>query len=178
MAKFDSPAIVKRQLQPEFGQKTSREDCITRTFQRFCETGTVEDRPRSGRPQKITEEKIDEVYDVCATERHTSVRAVATACSISRPIAYRITTEYLSLKPYKVHFFQKLYEEDFQGRGELCRILLTMLLDPKIQENVFFSDEATFYVNEFVNKHNIRYGCETDPHDTLETVMKSPKLNV
>ncbi len=42
----------------------------------------------------------------------------------------------------------------------------------------FFSDEATFYLNGLVNKHNIRYWSETNPHFTIETVMKSPKLNV
>ena len=87
-------------------------------------------------------------------------------------------TDYLSLKPHKVYFAQKLYEEDFQDRVEMCRTLLPMLQDTEIQENVLFSDEATFYVNRFVNKHNIIYWCETNPHQTLETVMKSPKLNV
>ena len=53
IAKSDSPAVVKRKLQLEFGQKTPGEDCITKTFQRFCETSTVEDRPRSGRPPKL-----------------------------------------------------------------------------------------------------------------------------
>lgn len=178
MAKFESATLVRRKLQAEFGQKIPGEDCITKTFQRFCETGTVEDRQRSGRPSNITEEKIDDVRDVCATEPHTSVRDVASACSISRTTTHRIMTEYLSLKPYKVQFVQKLYEEDFEDRVEMCRTLIPMLQDPNTQENIFFSDEATFHLSGFVNKHNIRYWCENNPHATFETVTNSPKLNV
>ena len=74
--------MVKRKFQPELGQDTSSEDTIRRTFQRFCETGTVEDLYRSGRPSTIDEEKVDEVRDFCRTESTTSVRAVATVCSI------------------------------------------------------------------------------------------------
>jgi hypothetical protein len=87
-------------------------------------------------------------------------------------------TEYLSLKPYKVQFVQELYEEDLQDRIEMCTILIPMLQDKNTQENLFFSDEATFYLHGLVNKHNIRYWSESNPHVTIETVMKSPKLNV
>lgn len=87
-------------------------------------------------------------------------------------------TEYLSLKPYKVHFDQKLHGEDFQDRMEMCHTLLPMWRNREIQENVSSSDEATIYVNGFLNKHKIRYWCKTNPHGTLETVMKSPKLSV
>jgi hypothetical protein len=87
-------------------------------------------------------------------------------------------TEYLSLKPYKVQFVQELHEEDLQDRIEMCTILIPMLQDKNTQENLFFSDEATFYLHGLVNKHNIRYWSESNPHVTIETVMKSPKLNV
>ena len=60
MAKFESSTVVKRKLWTEFGKNTPGETTIRETFQRFCETGTVEDRERPGRPSEITEEKIDE----------------------------------------------------------------------------------------------------------------------
>ncbi|CAM4845930.1 unnamed protein product [Rotaria magnacalcarata] len=156
MAKFESSTIVKRKLWTEF----------------------VEDRERPGRPSEITEEKIDEVAKVIENEPQSSVLSVATACSISQTTAHRIMTEHLSLKPYKVQFVQKLYEEDMQDRVEMCKTLIPMLEDNHIQQNLFFSDEATFYLNGLVSKHNVRYWSETNPHVTIETVMKSPKLNV
>ena len=65
-----------------------------------------------------------------------------------------------------------------QDRVEMCKTLIPMLEDNQIQQNLFFSDEATFYLNGLVNKHNVRYWSDTNSHVTIETVMKSPKLNV
>ncbi len=178
MAKFESPAVVRRKLQVDFGEDTPTEACIKRTFERFRETGTVEDRERSGRPPKITEEKINEVRDFIQNEPQSSVRAVATDCSVSRGTAHRIMRDYLGLKPYKAQFVQQLYEEDTQDRVDMCKTLIPMLQDKSIQENIFFSDEATFYLHGLVNKHNVRYWSEDNPHATIETVMNSPKLNV
>ena len=144
MAKFESSTVVKLKLWTEFGKSTPGETTIREAFQRFCETGTVEDRERPGRPSEITEEKIDEVAEVIENEPQSSVRSVATACSIPRTTAHRIMTEHLSLKPYKVQFVQELYE-DMQDRVEMCKTLVPMLEDNQIQQNLFFSDEATFY---------------------------------
>ncbi|CAF3178071.1 unnamed protein product [Rotaria socialis] len=73
MAKFESPVAVRRQLQTEFGTNVSTKTCTTKIFERFCETGTVEDRERFGRPSKITEEKVDEVHDVFLKVNHNQV---------------------------------------------------------------------------------------------------------
>ena len=146
-------------------------------FFRPADVPTVEDRERPRRPSKITEEKIDEVREVRENEPQSCVRVVATACSIPPTTAYRIMTEYLFLKPCKVQFVQQLYEEDLQDRIEMCKTLIPMLQNKDIQGN-FFSDEATFYLNGLVNKHNGRYWSQDNPHVTIETVMKSPKLNV
>ena len=178
MAKFESSTVVKRKLWTELGKNTPGETTIRETFQRFCETGTVEDRERPGRPSEITEEKIDEVAEVIENEPQSNVRFVATACPIPRTTAHRIISEHLSLKPYKVQFVQELYEEDMQDRVEMCKTLIPMLEDNQIQQNLFFSEEAILYLNELVNKHNVRYWSDTNPHVTIETVMKYPKLNV
>ena len=65
MTKFESSVIVKRTLQAEFGHDTPNEDTIRRRFQCFCKTDTVEDHQCSVRPSTITEEKVDEIRDVC-----------------------------------------------------------------------------------------------------------------
>ncbi|CAF1581905.1 unnamed protein product [Rotaria sp. Silwood1] len=178
MAKFESPTIVERKLKVEFGKNAPKKDCIIATFQRFCETGSVEDRERSGRPSTITEDMVEEVRDAIDDEPQSSVRTIATDCSIPKTTTHRIMTEYLLLKPYKAQFVQQLFEEDLQDRVEMCKILIPMLQDNAIQGNIFFSDEAVFYLHGLVNKHNIRYWSESNPNVTIETVMKSPKINV
>jgi hypothetical protein len=178
MAEFQSPTIVERKLKAEFGKNAPKKDCIIATFQRFCEIGSVEDRERSGRPSTVTEDMVEEVRDVIDKQPQSSVRTIATACSISKTITHRIVTEYLLLKPYKVEFVQQLFEEDLQDRVEMCKVLIPILQDNAIQENLFFSDEAVFYLHGLVNKHKIRYWSESNPNVTIETAMKSPKVNV
>jgi transposase len=102
VAKFESPAVVRRKLQIQFGKDISSEGTIAGTFKRFCETGTVGDKERSERQSKITEENIEEVNDVIENQAQSSVRT-----------AHRIMTYHLSLKPYKMHFIQLLYKESF-----------------------------------------------------------------
>ena len=93
MAKFESPAIVQQKLEAEFCKDAPKEDCVIATFQRSCETGTLENRERSGRPSKITEEKFDKVYDVIENQQQTSIQTVVMVCSISRTTPYRIMTK-------------------------------------------------------------------------------------
>ena len=87
----------------------------------------MENRQRSGRSSTITEEKVDEVLDVCESKPYSSVRTVTTAWSISRTTAHRIMTEYRSLKPYKAEFVQEIYEEDIQYSTEMCRTFILIL---------------------------------------------------
>ncbi|CAF3386881.1 unnamed protein product [Rotaria socialis] len=119
MVKFDSATVVQQKLRAEFGINTPGLTCIKDTFERFCETGTVEDRERSGRPSSISEETIDKVSDALKDKPQSSVRSVATDCSIPPTATHRIMTEYLALKPYKAQFVQQLYEEDLQDRVEM-----------------------------------------------------------
>lgn len=129
---------MKRKLWAEIGKNTPSSTCIKDTFERFCETGTVEDRERSGRPSEITEEKIEEVSDILGNQPQSSVR------SVPRTTTHRIMTEYLSLKPYKVQFVQQVYEEDFQDRVGMCKTLIPMLENIDTQERFFFRMKLHF----------------------------------
>ena len=137
----------------------------------------MEDRERSGRPSVITEETVEKVHYVCEAERRQSVRRVAAVCTIPKTTVHRTMRDHLLLKPYKGHFVQQLYEEDFQDRVDMCETLEPMLLNDHNEENFFFSDEAAFHLNGLINKHNVRYWYETNPNIQPETVMKSPKVN-
>ena len=111
MTKFESPAVVRRKLQVEFDRNTPCEGTITYTFQRFSETGIVEDKERSARLSKITEEMIEEFSDVIENQSQSSVRTVATAYSISPATMI----QHLSLKPCKMHFVQQEIYRTYSG---------------------------------------------------------------
>ena len=144
MAKLESSVVIRRKLQAEFGKYTSTEACIKRSFDRFCATAKVEDREHRGRPSKITAQKFNEVRDVTQDEPQSSVRAVSTACSILAITAYRIMSESLGLKPFKMQFIQRLYEADLQDRVDMCKTLISRLQNKSTQENTFFLTELPF----------------------------------
>ena len=92
------------------------------------------------RPSKITKQKIDEVLNVIQDKPQSSIRAVPTTCSIPSTTAYRITTEYLGLKLFKMQFV----EEDLQDRIDTCRTLIPMLQNKSTHENIIFLTKLLF----------------------------------
>ena len=79
-----------------------------------------------------------------------------------------------------MRFVRQLYKEGLRDRADMCKTLILMLQNKSAQENsyYYFSDKATFYLRELVNKYNVRYCSEDNLHATTETVINSPKLNI
>ena len=102
MSKFESSGVVRRKLEVELGRSTSIDGAIRATFQRFCETGAVEEKEYSGRPSKM----IEEVRDVIENQSQLNVRTV-TITYFNSPA---IMTQHLSLKLYKMNFVQQLID--------------------------------------------------------------------
>ena len=71
--KFELGTIVKRKLQSDFGKNTPTEQGIRTIFERFCETGSVEDRSRSERRTVINQEKVDEVNNFLQSHHQNQV---------------------------------------------------------------------------------------------------------
>ena len=140
IAKFESLVVVRRKLQVEFGKNRPTKACIKCTFVRFCETGTGEDRKHLDRASKITKQKIDEVCNVIQDKPQSSICAVATICSIPPTKAYRIMTECLGLKLFKMQFV----EEDLQDRVDTCKTLIMMLQNKSTHENIIFLTKLLF----------------------------------
>ena len=134
IAKFESPVVVRRKLQGEFGKNRPIEAFIERTFVRFCEIGTGKDREHLDSPPKITKQKSDEVRIVIQEKPQSSIRAIASTCSIPSTTAYRIMAEYLGLKLFKTQFV----EEYLQDRADTCKTLIPMLQSRSTHKILFF----------------------------------------
>ena len=64
---------------------------------------------------------------------------------------------------------------------QFCEAILDKLNDNPdfLKQIVFFSDEATFFVNGTVNRQNYRYWSDKNPHWMIETHTQHPqKVNV
>lgn len=61
MAKFESPVMVIRDLQRQGITDIPTRQTISSIYQKFLDTGSVQNVNPPGRPSTITEDKIDEV---------------------------------------------------------------------------------------------------------------------
>jgi hypothetical protein len=178
MAKLESPTRVIREMQRQGDKNVPERHAITSIYEKFLETGSVEDRSRSGRPSTITDEIVDEVEQILDEEPLNSVRNVARAASLSKYQAHRIMRDILGFKPYMMRSTQLLYDEDKDLRVEMAEKLIPILRDPSNEGFIFFSDESTFYLSGLVNKHNCRFWSSSNQFVTVEEAMNSAKVNV
>ena len=68
--------------------------------------------------------------------------------------------------PYKLQILHQLTEDDPDRRMQMCEWSSNQLfVNERFTEDlVLFSDEAMFYVNGEVNRHNVRYWSQVNLH--------------
>lgn len=153
---------------------------VHRTVSRFEQTGSVSDKPRSGRPKSASnEEKSLGVLLNFQENVHSSTRKVAQQVGVSQTSVVRILNEH-KYHPYKIKLVQELSDDDFDRRTEYCEEMMHRYLQ---NDRFFFwtcfSDEATFQLNGAVNRHNFRYWATENPHWMRDSHTQYPqKLNV
>uniref|UniRef100_A0A1B6HYH3 DUF4817 domain-containing protein n=1 Tax=Homalodisca liturata TaxID=320908 RepID=A0A1B6HYH3_9HEMI len=153
---------------------------ISKTIERFEMTGSVRNRPKSGRIQSATDE--EHALDVLQTfieDPHTSLRKAAQQHDM-HPMSVSKILKINKYKPFKVHLVQQLSEDDYDRRVEFCELVMRKCDDNRdFLTNILFSDEATFFLNGNVNRHNCRYWASENPHWITESHSQQPqKLNV
>jgi len=153
---------------------------VTRTLQRYRETGGVKDRIKTGRPRTATSEDnaLSILLDVIEQPK-ASLRQIAAAHNISRRSVETVLKRD-SYHPYKVHLVQQLSGDDFEKRLQFCEQMMEAIANNEdFANHIVFSDEATFYLNGCVNRHNSRYWSDSNPHwmDAVHTQYPQ-KVNV
>ncbi|GAB1865891.1 DUF4817 domain-containing protein [Camponotus japonicus] len=153
---------------------------VIRTIQRFEDTGSIKNRPRSGRRKTATNnDKALDVLQSFVEDPHISINRVAQ----EHEIGYGSVHKILKLNkwhPYKLYLVQELFEDDFDRRIEFCDLMMEMIVDdPLLLNNIVFSDEATFELTGNVNRHNCRYWTNENPHWKRDNHTQYPqKVNV
>jgi len=90
-----------------------------------------------------------------------SARKHAAALRLSDRSVRRILHRDLRMHPCKIAIAQKLKGSDFKNHTKLCRDLLNV----RVTDVVFFSDEAHFHLSGTVNKQNFQYWFESNPRE-------------
>ena len=90
----------------------------------------------------------------------------------------RISLQYflkdLDLKPYKPRLLQALNEDDLDRRLEFSQWILDSIQD----DQILWTDEATFKTNTRVNRHNCVYWSDSSPHFVIEQELNVPQVIV
>ena len=81
------------------------------------------------------------------------------------------------MRPYKLQFVQALKADDKRKRIQFCINMQQELEEDQFDEKLVFSDEAIFHTSGKVNKQNVRIWGLENPHESLEQVRDSRKVN-
>ena len=114
MAKYESVTAVKRQLTKEGFQHKPTDQTIRLLYKKFLETGSVEDKVRSGRPnssvnpenaQKVVAilEDKENFYSVPAISNMLDISIGSTFTILHKMLNYIVYCVQVSLLP-KIHF--------------------------------------------------------------------------
>lgn len=173
---------VKQLLNENFrNEKTAiSKSTVVRTVQRFEETGTVKNRPKSGRPLSTTtpQQALNVLKSFIEDPRNTLCK-VGMQHDIDHKSVHKILKQN-HFHPYKVYLTQELNDNDFDRRIKFCEIMMERIdAQPEFLTQIVFNDEATFTLYGNVNRHNCRYWSDANPHWMVEARTQYPqKLNV
>lgn len=153
---------------------------IKKLFGKFRATGSVFNRPKSGRPKSATNEENEVlVLGSVVMKTQQSLREIAIETASSITSAWRILRRH-KFHPYGIRLTQELNEADYALRLDFCEEMEKITRDdPNFLKIVCFTDESTFHLNGYVNRHNCRYWCQQNPNEYRQAHTQYPqKLNV
>lgn len=127
---------------------------IERTIKRLRETGSIHDRPRSGRPRTArTKQVVKVVRERLRRNPARSQRRLGMATHTSQSTIHRIIREDIGFKPYRKRKVHGLKAEQLAARLKRCKALLARH-DSTSVEKIIFCDEKLFVKEQSFNPKN------------------------
>ena len=129
---------------------------IHRTIQRYNDTGSVQDRPRTGRPPTIRTRNLKaKLQKRIVRNPRRSIRKKARDFEISERTLRRVVHDDLGLKSLKRRKVHMLTTAMKQKRLDRSRALLSRAT-PNVLDRILFSDEKLFTIEQASNTQNDR----------------------
>jgi len=153
-------------------------ETTSRSVANFRETGSVGRKTGSGRPCKRTEEVVEEVRGIIANEPSKSLRRLSQQVNLSYGTCRTILKRDLHFFPYKVHAYHQILPRDFIMRMNFCEWFLNNLDNDDILDISFYTDEAYFQLNGYVNSQNMRMWSAENPHEFIEAPLHPLKVGL
>ena len=177
-AKSNSVIMVQRAFRKEFKTKPPSSKTVRRWCKKFKDTGCLCKGKSPGRPT-VSDEQVARIHAAYLRNPRQSTNQSSRELEIPQPTVWRVLRRRLNFKPYKLRLVQALSDDDKRYREQFCEWIMEMVEeDESFLSSVIFSDEATFHLSGHVNHHNARIWGTEPPHETLEHIRDSPKVNV
>ena len=179
---FETKSVVltQRRFRAHFKVKTapSRNTILSLT-EKYIRVGSVSNLQKSfsGRKKWIrTAEKVQTIRTLVKNDPKKSHRRLGQEAGCSSSTAQRILRKDLQLYPYRLAVTNKLTEADKIARSAFCEWFLQKCRETVgFLENVWFTDEAHFYLDGRVNSQNNRIWSEKIPDEVAERQLHPPR---
>ena len=175
--------LTQRQCRRDFGRNNvPARTTIYRLVAKFRETGGVRDNHRcnSGRRRSaINEENIELVRDRLEASPRKSTRRLSQEKAISRSSVLRIIHKEINAYPYKIQILQHQTDHNKVERQTFCEDISERIENnPGMLDSIFFSDEAHCHLSGHVNKQNMRFWAQAQPHEHTTAPLSQEKVTV
>ena len=176
---YDNAEESRRLFEDKFGKEAPERSTIHKWKKRLFETGSVNDRSRSGRRSTETVgENKENVLALVNENPRASTRGIADEVGTSQSSVVRILKKE-KFHPFKPLYCQFLYDGDADRRLQFAQIMHQRFNDdPAFSRKLCFSDECVFHLNSAVNKHNVHYWGTHNPQVLCENPGHTPSLTV
>ena len=142
-----------------------REKCVRYLVKKVKETDILIDKPKLEKLKTMrTPENIAAVAESVCEAPSTSIHHRCQQLNISETSLRRILHKDLGMTPYKVQLVQELKPIDHP----MCFRFAKGVCDRLTECADFFSDEAHFYLDGYVNKQNCRIWGTENPNAYIE----------
>ncbi len=154
----------------------SPKSTILRQSQKFLTTDSVLDKPKEHVRTVRTTANAQHIRNSVANNPHLSTRRRSCALNFSHTSTRGI------LHQLKMHsYFQELKLLDRTRRVTFCHWILHLTClghDIGVFDNFFYSNEAWFHLDSFVNTQNYHIWSQKNPHEYRESGLHPQKIGV
>ncbi|GFV69475.1 putative transposable element [Trichonephila clavipes] len=161
-------------------QNRPSEQLIRLTMERFRTTFTLIDNSHPQRRRTVrTEEAIATVERSIEEDPEVHPPSSTGIGSVSIHFMEDFAEGSFGLRAYKIQLEQELKPNDHQARRRFVEWAQNEIaVVPDFHKRILFSDEAHFWLNDYVNKQNCRIWSEDNPQVYVETPLHLEKLTV
>jgi hypothetical protein len=140
--------------------------------------GLLIDKKQKHKREMLTEEKLDDIGTTLEHAPRKSLKCLAQESEVSESSA-RMATQFLKLIQCETTLIHALQPCDSAGRVHFCSWFLQSVIEGEIDlELTFFSDEAWFQLQGYINMQNNCCWGSQNPHITHKVLFHLVKVCV